>query len=210
MNTTTLPGEADPPSRSNKENLETTEMELEDDEEEELEEGDEDVSYQESDTHNDNEVPMEQEEQDEEESEESQDDQDETQDNKERRDELLPLSLLASKPFSRAIMEEGKCPQSASPISRKSRLSALAQSINSWEDNLGTPPKKEAADYATTATSGGKKQGPRFSISTPPPPTRLGSAQANKRNSCHQFIATATSSSVSPKPSPQKASSPTK
>lgn len=51
----------------------------------------------------------------------------------EMEDDVLPQSnaALVSLPLART--------KSASPVSSKTGLSALAQSINSWKDNLGTP-----------------------------------------------------------------------
>ncbi len=187
-------------SSKDKENLDKieTEMDVEEDEEEDLsgeevEEQEEEMEQEMGDTNN------------EEDEEGNQEDEDNNDDEKvEGSDELLPLSsVLKSKPLiARTMMTSSMTgPQSASPISRKTRLSALAQSINSWEDDL-TPVKKDSNNESApmTAGSGSGKKGPRYSVSTPPTTGRLTATacQAQKRNSCHQFIATPRSHSVSP------------
>lgn len=94
----------------------------------------------------------------------------------EEKPQALP-SIIASLPVSRTLGA-----QSASPISRKTRLSALAQSINSWEDDLGTPTCKKSV--ASAASSGPRT--PRFSVSTPPQVQQA--ARGQQRRSCHQFV----------------------
>lgn len=122
------------------------------------------------------------------------DDQDE-----EMEDEVLPLSnaALVSLPLARTLSADPSCPQSASPVSRKTRLSALAQSINSWEDDLGTPNKQGAVVPAQVNAL----KAPRYSVSTPPNTSNKMANQA-KRNSCHQFVATAPAATNSNKGSP--------
>ena len=124
-------------------------------------------------------------------------DEDEEMEVYEQNDEVRPLTT-ENGPLARTLAVGTA--QSASPVSRKSRLSALAQSINSWEDDLGTPSSRQVS--TTPQPHSPKPTTARFSVSTPPG-NRLAAQGNQKRVSCHQFIATAAvpqqrSRSVSP------------
>lgn len=128
--------------------------------------------------------------------------------NREMTDQVPPLSMLVSKPLARTMTTSG--PQSASPVSRKSRLSALAESIKSWEEEVPTPPTK----VSDITTANAKSTRPRYSVSTPPQSNTNRIAALNKRSSgCHQFVAATPvtrSCSISPVKKPGLDPTPTK